>query len=120
MQLDIDLVVAVLAESRDDVTGYRLEDAVFPGGVCLHIADFLEQGDRRPNIAFPDHHPYTPADIDRLKSALQSTGSAVLLTTEKDAVRLGSLTADLPVRTVPLRAKIENEPAAIEWLLNHL
>ncbi len=71
-------------------------------------------------IAFPDHHPYTPADLHRLKTALQSSGATILLTTEKDAVRLGPLAAGLPLQTVPLRTGIENESAAIDWLLARL
>jgi tetraacyldisaccharide 4'-kinase len=71
-------------------------------------------------IAFPDHHPYTPAAIARIKAALQSSAAATLLTTEKDAVRLGPLAAGLPLRAVPLRTEIENESGAIDWLLARL
>jgi tetraacyldisaccharide 4'-kinase len=71
-------------------------------------------------IAFPDHHAYTERDLQRLRAALETTGSSTLLTTEKDAVRLGAMTEELPIRTVPLRTEIENEPAAVDWLIDKL
>lgn len=72
------------------------------------------------SIAFPDHHRYTPRDLDRLRQARQRTGASELLTTEKDAVRLGNAAADLPIRAVPLRTEIEDEDAALNWLAARL
>jgi tetraacyldisaccharide 4'-kinase len=71
-------------------------------------------------IPFPDHHPYTQNDLRKLRTALQSTESASLLTTEKDAVRLGKIANDLPLKSVPLRTEIENELAAIDWLIGKI
>ncbi len=42
---------------------------------------------------FPDHHPYTDADRARMAAEAKALGAEWILTTEKDAVRLG---ADLP------------------------
>lgn len=41
--------------------------------------------------SFPDHYPYTQADVDELETM---TPGAVLLTTAKDAVRLSPLVTD--------------------------
>ena len=71
-------------------------------------------------IPFPDHHRYTQKDLDRLQAALRTAGASTLLTTEKDAVRLGSMVRDLPLKTVPLRTEIEDEAAAVDWLLEQL
>lgn len=71
-------------------------------------------------IPFPDHHRYTPKDLDQLRAVLRSTGASSLLTTEKDAVRLGALAAKLRFKTVPLRTEIENESAAMKWLVERL
>lgn len=71
-------------------------------------------------IAFADHHRYTPAEIQRLGAALDRVQAGVLLTTEKDAVRLGSLADGLPLRTVPLRMEIEDEAAVLDWLAARL
>jgi tetraacyldisaccharide-1-P 4'-kinase len=40
------------------------------------------------SICFPDHHVYTPADCQRLKTRCQSLNVDSLVTTEKDAVKL--------------------------------
>jgi tetraacyldisaccharide 4'-kinase len=41
---------------------------------------------------FPDHHHYTPADLTAVRSAAEGHGAEILVTTEKDWVKL----ADLP------------------------
>jgi tetraacyldisaccharide 4'-kinase len=70
--------------------------------------------------SFADHHRYTMRDVDGLVAKARSAGSAALVTTEKDAVRLGDLLcdipADLPVRTVGLSIEIEDQQAAVEWI----
>ncbi len=37
---------------------------------------------------FPDHYPYRHEDVDRLKSESATSGAELILTTEKDAVRI--------------------------------
>jgi len=72
-------------------------------------------------FVFPDHHRYTAGDLERMIAAAQKAGATALLTTEKDRVRLGAMAERLPatvtLRTVPLRMEIEDEAAAIDWLL---
>lgn len=67
--------------------------------------------------AFPDHHPYTARDLDRLAKTAHATGATSFLTTEKDAARLRTLDSPLPLATVSLRIEIEDTPAALDWLL---
>jgi tetraacyldisaccharide 4'-kinase len=73
---------------------------------------------------FADHHNYTAADLARIESAACAAGATTLLTTEKDRIRIGALAAtvsmSLPIQTVALRSEIENETAAIDWLIDHL
>lgn len=38
--------------------------------------------------AFPDHHWFTPKEVDELRAAMRDSGAEMLVTTEKDAVRL--------------------------------
>jgi tetraacyldisaccharide 4'-kinase len=74
--------------------------------------------------AFPDHHRYTARDLDRLADGARAAGAAALLTTEKDLVRLGRLAASLPdslpLLTARLRVEIEDQDAAVDWLVNRL
>lgn len=39
-------------------------------------------------LSFPDHHRYTPGDVDRLLDVLRASAGSGLVTTEKDAVKL--------------------------------
>lgn len=69
-------------------------------------------------LAFRDHHRYVQRDIDRVAAAARAAGASVLLTTEKDAVRVESLDLGaLPVASVPLTATVEPPEEFLAWLL---
>ena len=71
-------------------------------------------------MAFADHHNYTERDFEGLAKEARDAGATTLLTTEKDRIRIGALSASLPIQTVPLRIEIENEKAAIDWLIGRI
>ncbi|NDC78394.1 MAG: hypothetical protein EBZ67_11055 [Chitinophagia bacterium] len=59
------------------------------------------------SMAFRDHHPFSRADIELLRTrfARLDIGNRVIVTTEKDAVRLEpyrEMLADLPVFVQPV------------------
>ncbi|MGV3637864.1 MAG: tetraacyldisaccharide 4'-kinase [Flavobacteriales bacterium] len=69
------------------------------------------------HIAFPDHHAFTPADLQRLADVFGSfaAGPKTLITTEKDAARLRPLIAGSPLdgltlAVIGMRTVILNEP----------
>jgi len=53
---------------------------------------------------FPDHHPYKQKDIDALCSLAGDAGATVLITTEKDMVKLHGLHRTMPLCTVRMEA----------------
>ncbi len=72
-------------------------------------------------MAFRDHHSYSRADVDRVVAAAHQAGAAVILTTEKDYVRL--------LRWRPFAMRIERAtltmepdplPAFRQWLTGSL
>jgi tetraacyldisaccharide 4'-kinase len=69
---------------------------------------------------FPDHHRYTERDLAGLASRSRAAGATVLLTTQKDQVRLGSFALDLPLKTVRLSIEIDHADEALHSLLAHL
>jgi tetraacyldisaccharide 4'-kinase len=75
-------------------------------------------------VAFRDHDPYTAHDLERLQAAARAAGAAAMVTTAKDQVRLAPLIAALspspPLLTAGLRIEIEEESAAIGWLVTGL
>ena len=66
--------------------------------------------------AFGDHHLYTRAEVDRVAARARSEG-ALLVTTEKDRVRLP---ADAPVWTLRLDVRLQSGEAHLDALLADL
>ena len=71
-------------------------------------------GQLAETATFPDHHPYSATDLDRLFS-LAGHHAARLITTEKDWVRLPE-SARERILAWPVRAEFAN-PAALDGLL---
>ena len=66
-------------------------------------------------IAFPDHHPFTPADLARIERTARHFGAVELVTTEKDHTRLPPDFATR-VTTVEVEAVVA-APEALDRLL---
>ena len=77
------LALSSIANPRD------FEETVERIGVCLVS-----------RMAFPDHHRYTESDLALVGAAVRAAGADVIVTTEKDAVRLGGWRP--PVKLVAL------------------
>lgn len=70
------------------------------------------------SMSFRDHHYFTQADIKRIDKAARAAAAAIILTTEKDAVRLETCDlTGLPFAAVPLIVGIEPTEGFREWLL---
>ena len=73
---------------------------------------------------FRDHYRYSGSDVKRLVAEGREAGATAFLTTEKDRVRLGALTAQfpesMPLRSVGLRIEIEHEEEAVNWLAGRI
>ncbi|MBX2983095.1 MAG: tetraacyldisaccharide 4'-kinase [Flavobacteriales bacterium] len=77
------------------------------------------------HMAFSDHHSFTPEDqakLARVFSSFAPTDKKTLITTEKDAARLGTALVsgpleDLPIAVIGIKAVIINEPHAFEAII---
>ncbi len=71
--------------------------------------------------SFHDHHRFSDGDVLRIGAAAKKAGAAILLTTEKDAVRLpdGS-PLKIPLAAVPLASTIEPAAEFRAWLLGQI
>jgi tetraacyldisaccharide 4'-kinase len=90
-------------------------------GIARPARFFADLADANLSIAatetFRDHHPYTDGDVERIVRARDKAGATLVVTTEKDAVRLSARALrDLRVAVVPLTATIE-PPSFVDWLL---
>jgi tetraacyldisaccharide 4'-kinase len=76
-------------------------------------------------MTFPDHHVVTKADVERIAAAAREVGAEVVLTTDKDAMRLRAL-APLPVTFAAVPLAVTIQPLATDegsfegWLLERL
>ena len=76
------------------------------------------------HMAFPDHHAFSPADQQRIAQRFVSFAGLekTLITTEKDAARLGPALLngpleDIPIAVIGIQAEILNDPHAFTALL---
>lgn len=83
------------------------------------LAEVREGGfDVAGHLAFRDHHAYRTADVARIAREAAARGAPIVLTTEKDLVRLLPLRPwpfGLAVR--PMSVRVEPAPAFAAWLL---
>jgi tetraacyldisaccharide 4'-kinase len=71
-------------------------------------------------IDFPDHHRFSPADVDRIAAVCRRTG-APMLTTTKDATRLLPLRPlPCPAAALPLSVSIEPAAEFQRWLFERI
>jgi len=69
-------------------------------------------------VAFPDHHRYERKDLDRVATAVSSTGAVGALTTEKDAMRLLRLRPlPVPIASIPLEVTVAPPAEFRDWLV---
>lgn len=69
-------------------------------------------------LAFADHHPYSRSDVDRIVAVAHEEGAAMLVTTEKDVVRLLAFRPlPIPLAFVPMSIAIEKQDDFDRWLV---
>jgi tetraacyldisaccharide 4'-kinase len=106
--------------------------ALEPGCACVALAGIAQPGrffsglramgwPIAREIAFPDHHRYSARDVARLVRTAHANGSDLIVTTEKDLVRL------LPYRPLgvrlavaPFRIQVEPAPEFTAWLMERI
>jgi tetraacyldisaccharide 4'-kinase len=76
-----------------------------PGGFRRTLAGL--GADVAAEAVFPDHHPFATADLERALRAADAARCELVVTTEKDAVRLPpAAAADPRVRAVRIEAEV--------------
>ena len=98
--------IAVFKENNTDSNPFSTDDrgekAVIlitgiasPAGLKKHLQNYFSE---IVHLDFPDHHNFTPEDIDTINSAWLKPGTSqkIVVTTEKDAVRLREFTNIAP------------------------
>jgi tetraacyldisaccharide 4'-kinase len=69
-------------------------------------------------LPYRDHYPYAAADVARIAGEARAAGARLILTTEKDLVRLLPFRPfAVPVAYVPMTVEIDPPGALDEWLM---
>jgi tetraacyldisaccharide 4'-kinase len=69
-------------------------------------------------LTFRDHHAYNKSDVERLLAAQRKLGATGFLTTEKDAINLGPLQADLkPLVVAGLKLTLDGPTELVDTIL---
>jgi tetraacyldisaccharide 4'-kinase len=72
-------------------------------------------------VEFRDHHAYDRSDVKRLLTMRSKLGAGGFLTTEKDAVNLGPLQADLqPFAVATLSLTLEDPAGVVDAILSRI
>ncbi len=92
----------------------RKTDCVLAVTGIAHPEPMLEEIKRSckvQHMSFADHHAYTARDVERMKEAYESMPGKrkIILTTEKDAVRLHDMVKGLPVYVLPIEVAFHKE-----------
>jgi tetraacyldisaccharide 4'-kinase len=68
-------------------------------------------------MAFHDHHHFTPRDLEAVHRAVQDTNADLVVTTWKDAVRIGPRAG---WAALDMEVEIDPMPAFADWLLKRI
>ena len=96
-----------------DIDLSRIDNVLAVTGIAhpdAFIAE-LKQRTRTQHLAFADHHDFSASDIARITSAFEALpgSNKIILTTEKDAMRLHGKTGKLPVYYLPITVAFHKE-----------
>ena len=71
----------------------------------------LRQRTRTQHLSFADHHDFTASDLARISSAFDALpgSNKIIITTEKDAMRLHGKTGNLPVYYLPIQVAFHKD-----------
>jgi tetraacyldisaccharide 4'-kinase len=102
----------------DTLTGQRVVIFSGIGNAGAFRTSVLRQGlIVVDEVVFPDHHAYTTSDVNRVRGRAEGVGAPVLVTTEKDAVKLQTL----PPLSMPVWAmRVDTQILEGEDRLKHL
>ncbi len=104
---------ATLDGHATDIDLGRIDNVLAVTGIAhpdTFVAE-LRQRTRTQHLAFADHHDFSTSDIARIRNAFESMPGTnkIILTTEKDAMRLHGKTGNLPVYYLPITVAFHKE-----------
>jgi len=102
----------------DAVVGRKVVALAALGNPGQFLQDLARSGCKVINeFIFPDHHPFTQAELDLIRRRAQTLGVDTVITTEKDAVRIEGLDpGGLEILAFCIRFETPGRAEFREWL----
>jgi tetraacyldisaccharide 4'-kinase len=105
--------------------------SIAPGSRALAVAgiarpqrffDALEACDLRVvgDVRYADHHWFDAGDVSRIERTARDRSASLIVTTEKDAVRLTGMTLSMPWITLPQQVSLTPEAEFMAWMRRRL
>ena len=123
-------VTRALCAPRMIATG---DSVVVPSGARVFAVSGIARPERFPldlaavgwqvvgTLAFRDHYHFHQRDVNRIVAVASAASASIVLTTDKDAVRLAACDLGaLPIASVPLAVGVEPAGAFRDWLLERI
>ena len=96
-----------------DIDLRRIDNVLVVTGIAHPepLIDHIKQLARVQHLAFDDHHDFSPRDIECIRNtfAAMPGSNKIIVTTEKDAMRLQGLCEGLPVYVIPIEVAFHKE-----------
>lgn len=107
-----------------DGTFPEKENAILVSGIANDQLLFQEVSKRHKvihRLSFGDHYHYKESDVVKINQLAKSTHSCIVLTTEKDAVKLKNeafrkYLSEIPIFVLPIQVELDEE--ILVWLKN--
>jgi tetraacyldisaccharide-1-P 4'-kinase len=71
-------------------------------------------------MVFRDHHWFDERDLARIDARAEAAGARIVMTTEKDAARIGTLRGSTPWAYLPMRVSISPASEFASWIVASL
>jgi tetraacyldisaccharide 4'-kinase len=119
------MVTSVLRTIQGNALGKNVLAGASVGAFCgignpASFFNHLQREDCRLAFtqAFPDHHVYQQAEINTVVDRAKAAGATALVTTAKDAVKLGAINIDLPCYILEIEISVDQNEKLIELIRN--
>lgn len=116
-------LVGLMDDSRESLASLQGASVLAFSGIAKpeSFASLLSElgADVRKVIDFPDHYQYAPEDLERLRSQARESGAPLIVTTEKDGVKLREI-EPRGIRALRIQLEILEKEAWERVLLQRL
>ena len=96
----------------DTAAGYNdSSDGKFVEPMYQALIEEIQKNCKLQHLRFGDHHTYSRRDISRIREAFDAIKGSrkIIITTEKDAIRLRGMTQELPVYVQPIKVAFHQD-----------